>query len=170
MKDIFVFVPDARAPAHRPDVVETWFAPGRLVFIERLVERKFSIEKLFRIPFAYAYMCIRNEQLQTFHVDMLSLFDDRLHSVDMLFSPWLEDLDGPSCARVGLTMERLLKDGLSKRHVKKLWLPMSEWSELFGLDAAALEKLGITHYGEYFPNVAADLGEGGRVCMPTIEL
>ena len=173
MRDVCVFVPGARHPPFRADAVETWFTPGRVVYIERLMERGVTLDHLFRLPFQVVYMCVRNEKLAMFHVDMLSVFDDRFHSVDLLFSPWLDDMDAASCARVGLTMRRLLADGLFKRHVRKLWLPMSEWSELFGMDAAALGQLGITQYSEYFPNVAEDLGRGGGAAarvVPSISL
>ncbi len=102
-------------------------------------------------------MCIRDEKLAMFHVDMLSRFDDRFHSVDVLFSPWMDDLEPVWCCRIGLTIERLLKDGLSRRHVRQLNLRMSTWSELFGMDQATLTQLDIRNYGAYFADVAEDM-------------
>ena len=171
MRDVCVYVENARAPHAADDRVDTWFAPGRVVLLERLVERRFTVGRLFSLPFHYAYMCIRDEQLAMFHVDMLARFDERFRSLDILFSPWLEDLEAATCARIGLTMERLLRDGLTRRHVRTLRLRMSAWSELFGLDTATLELLGITNYGEFFDDVATDLGRGGCAAgVPRIEL
>jgi hypothetical protein len=169
--DMCVFVQNARYPKVVDSAVDTWFAAGRVVYVERLIERGFTVERLFALPFCFAMMCIRDEKLRMLHVDMLSLFDDRLHSVDVLFSPWLAQMDPASCARFGLTMERLLEDGLSKRHVKMLRMQMSTWSSLFGMNGDALKKLGITQYSDYFPEVAVDLGRGGVAAgMPSIEL
>jgi len=171
MKDVCVYVENARAPAANDDRVDSWFAPGRVVLLERLIDRRFTIERLFSLPFHYAYMCIRDEQLNMFHVDMLARFDERFRSLDILLGPWLGDLEAATCARIGLTMERLLRDGLTKRHVRTLRLRLSTWSELFGMDTATLETLGISNYGEYFEDVATDLGRGGAAAgVPHIRL
>ena len=171
LKDVCVFVPNSRPPPASDAAVDTWFGPGRVVFIERLIDRRFTVERLFQLPFGWALMCVRDESLATFHVDMISRFDDRYHSVDILFSPWLDELDPASCQRIGLTIERLLRDGLTASHVRRLRLRLSEWSELFGMDTAAMVKLGITRYGDYFPEVADDLGRGGAAAgVPVIEL
>jgi hypothetical protein len=176
MEDVCVYLPDARDPPYDDAVVDTWFAAGRVVFLERLIDRGFSIERLFALPFYYAVMCIRDEQLRMFHIDMLSRFDDRFHAVDVLFSPWMEDLEPAWCRRIGLTMERLVRDGLSKRHVRQLRLRLSDWNELFGMDEATLRELGITRYGDYFqvrgrsplkppPSRGAAGAAAGRTCL-----
>lgn len=169
--DVSVLVKGASFPHVSDSAMHTWFAPGRIVFLERLIDRRFTVERLFELPFSLAFMCIRDENLAMFHVDMLRRFDDRFHSIDVLFSPWLEELDPASCRRVGLTIERLLEDGLTRKHVRELQLPLSEWTRLFGMDTEALAKLGIARYGEYFPGVAEDLGRGGAAAgVPLIEL
>jgi hypothetical protein len=156
-KDVSVFVADARDPPHDEDVVDTWFAPGRVVFMDRLIDRGFTIDRLFALPFHYALMCIRDEKLRTFHVDFLRRFDDRFHSVDILFSPWMEELEGAWCRRIGLTIERLIQDGLTRRHVRQLNMRLSRWNDLFGMTDQHIKELGIVHYGEYFADLAEDM-------------
>jgi hypothetical protein len=161
--DLCVCVDYGAAPEAEEGDVSTWFAPGRVVFVELLVERGMTVSQLFSIPFSYALMCLRDKDLKMLTVDMLSLFDDANHSIDILFSSWVDDLTPSACQRIGLTATRLLRDGLTRRHVKRLHLRLSTWTSLFGMDARMLDKLGITQYSDYFRDVSVDVCSAGFV-------
>lgn len=170
-KDVSIYVENAPTRPFKYDDLETWFTPGRVVYMEQLIDHGFTVERLFALPFHYVVMCIRDEKLNTFSCNMLSLFDDKFHSVDILFSPWLRELDPALCRLIGLTMDCLLRDGLSRKHVRRLYMRMSDWTLLFGMVSEDLGKLGITQYSEYFEDVAGDLGQGGAAAgVPSIEL
>lgn len=134
----------------------TWFEPGRIIFIETLVERGMTLRQLFEVPLANALMCVRDRGLSLLHVDHLALFDDAARSVDVLFSPWMDQLTPAVCDALGLTAARLLRDGLTKRHVRRMSLPYSEWARLFGLDGEAVDALGIVDYPAFFRDAGRD--------------
>ena len=90
-------------------------------------------------------------------MDMLKRVDEDANSVRVLFSPWAEDLQPALCAFVGLTAQRLLDDGLSRKHVQALRKPLSWWSSLFEFNAAHWKRLRVTTTPKYFADLVSDL-------------
>ncbi len=156
-------------PVHEDDIA-SWFAPGarrrtrntdpshersgRVVYLEQLVARQFTVQRFFDLPFELVLMCVRDETLALFHVDMLRRVDETFSCVAILYSDWAEQLTPAFCETVGLTMQRLLDGGLAKHHVRELRWRLGAWRSLFGMDASHVRKLGIRDMHAHFDDVA----------------
>ena len=67
---LFAFLEDDFPPYDEASVA-TWFQPGRVVFVEALVERGVTLGRLYQLPFHHVIMSVRDATLQMFSVDML---------------------------------------------------------------------------------------------------
>jgi hypothetical protein len=156
-----VFDSWADVPLNQDDVT-SWFAPGRVIRLEQLAARSFTPHRLTRLPLDLVIMCVRDEDMAIFHVDMLKRLDHTFSSVELLYSPWLDQLTPMYSAAIGLDADRLLEDGLTRQHVRQVFLRLSEWRTIFKLENSHIKRLGIQNLNHCFDDVATDLAENGH--------
>jgi hypothetical protein len=141
----------------KPDVPLTWLQPGRVVTPTRLLAANVSLDDLVILPFHLVIACVREEDtLAPFHVDALRRFERVFSTVQLLFSPWLAQMTPQLCRSCGLTMDRLLADGLKREHVKALNLGAADWASLFGMEEAHVAALGIRNPHRYFADAGGE--------------
>jgi hypothetical protein len=139
-------------------VVSSWFPPGETVFWQDLIKRGLSVDKLFTVPLPLLCVSVRSrDSLDMFHVNFIKDLSDDFSTVQILFSPWVHQLEPAYCEIVGLDANRLVADGLNKKHVKKLFWPLSRWEALFGLKARHIETLKIGKMYLYFKHLEDDV-------------
>ena len=136
------------------------FAPGKIVYLQDLIEENLVLERFFDVPLPVLCMCMRDrETLRMIDLDMLKRLDSNFSSVQVLFSKWSTHLQPEICTLLGLDADRLINDGLTKRHVRRLNWPLSTWVDLFGLENRHVKELGIRNQGAYFDNLDAELAD-----------
>jgi len=157
MTDVSLVVHGWRDVERREDDVSTWFAPGALVLVSELVHHGVDFQRLVKLPFAAVCMCVRDESLRPFHVDMLHKFGEDGGPLNVLFGPWVSQLTPGLCDFIGLTADALLDGGLTKRHVRTLYMPLSWWAHTFEFEPKHWRKLRIRHPHRYFDDLDADM-------------
>jgi hypothetical protein len=139
----------------------SWFNPGSVIFINDLLVANCDLQRLFQMPFAAVCMCLRDQEYKTFDVSFLRYFSDDYSLVDILFSPWLKQLQPTLCDFCGLNADTLIEAGLTKRHVRQLFLPLSFWAETLSFEQKHWRKLRITRNAHnYFCDLDNELLNG----------
>ena len=156
MKDCFV-VADYAEKAFDEDNVATWFAPGRMVPVEKLFSKGITIHQLLEMPLPALLMCVRAENLAPFSVDMMKEYDDAFRTPWILTSSWINHLEPRYCEFIGLTMDALIEDGLTRATIRKLHWSLSFWHVMFGLQKKHLKRLQITNLQKYFSGLSVDI-------------
>lgn len=152
-------------PKQRYDelVIGSWFQPGAVVFWEDLLKATSDIDSFFNIPLPLLCICVRKrDSLDMFHIDFMKDLDDNFKTITILFSPWAMTLERPFCQMIGVDMNRLVADGISKKHVKKLYWSLSKWKELFDFEERHFNILGIKKPHSYFRHLEDDIAEHAR--------
>ena len=160
MADISLVIKEWKDVERDDDDMSTWFAPGALVLVPELLHHGIDFQRLVKLPFAAVCMCVRDESLQTFHVDMLHRFGEDGSSLNALFSPWVDQLTPGLCAFCGFNADALIEDGLTKRHVKEVMRPLSWWSATLEFETRHWRKLRIKHPHRYFDDLDSELLNG----------
>ena len=149
-------------PRQRYDelVIGSWFQPGAIVFWEDLIKVSNDVNTFLNIPLPLLCICVRKrDTLEMFHINFMRDLDDNFNSVSVLFSPWLHSLEPAFCQMIGLDMSRLISDGLSKKHVRRMFWPLSQWKDLFDFQERHFQVLGIRKPYLFFKNLEQDISE-----------
>jgi hypothetical protein len=158
-------------PKQRYDelVIGSWFQPGTTVFWEDLIKVSNDIDTYFHIPLPLLCICVRKrDTLEMFHIDFMKDLDDNFKTISILFTPWVHSLEPAFCKMIGLDMNRLVTDGLSRSHVRRLYWPLSRWKELFCFEERYFEILGIRKPYKFFRHFEQDIAEHAQALKISI--
>jgi hypothetical protein len=125
---------------YREDESADAFAPGKIVFVESLQ----PLHALLQIPLPALIMCVRDKDMRPFHVNLLKKHYTRFSTLQfILHEPWAAHLTAAYTRFIGLTADVLIKDGLTRKHIKSMMWPLSKWAEYFAFENRHMIQLNI---------------------------